>query len=84
MQWQESAKVNGWFVFYRLLMAALTFGVLIGSFLENQYLNTIGYWFIYYTDIGYFGLTIHMTLSAAVAIEHLIIQRGKYLNEIIR
>jgi hypothetical protein len=80
LQWQESTKVNGWFLFYRLLMAAFTFGVLVGSFLESQYLNEIGYWFIYYTDIGYFGLTIHMTLSAAAAIEHLIIQRGNYFS----
>ena len=70
MKWQSSCKISGWFILYRLLLALLFICVILSSTLIDDW----GLWPIYLTNLGYITLTIHLIISAAVVIEHLLNQ----------
>jgi len=66
-RWQSSSRINGWFVLYRVLMAALFVSILVRNDDWNKF-------FIFLTDLGYLGLMFHFVISAAVTIEQLFYQ----------
>jgi len=67
-RWQSSRRISGWFITYRLLLALLFICILLSSILTEDWIL----WYIYLTNIGYIGLTLHFIISAAVVIQHLL------------
>jgi len=65
-RWQTSSRISGWFVLYRLVLALLLICILVRYDKWNLF-------FIYLTDLGFVGLTVHYIVAAAVVVEQLLI-----------